>query len=139
MPAEPAVVPARQDPTVNFQELSAIEVHKENFVLDACIKLRDCLDAIKGDSETFFKNNVSTDDEAYLVFEDLLVENLQAEFNEVFNLDEIDTDTDSSSGSDIDSYSEVSSDEEEGSESASEESDDSLVAAAAESDVMDES
>lgn len=124
-----------REPATDYQELSSVEVHKENFVLGACIKLRDCLDAIKGDTETFFKNNVSTDEEAYMVFEDLLVENLQAELNEVFNLDELDSDSDCSADSDLESDSEESSDEE--SDEGTGESDDSAVTS--DGDTMDES
>lgn len=116
MPSEQPPVSDRRNPVAehHHQELSVTEVHKENFILAACIKLRECLDAINADAREFFQNNVSTDEGAYLVFEDLLVENLQAEVNEVFNL-EMEEETDDSEGSDLDS-SDFSSDEEDSEE-----------------------
>lgn len=105
----------KRDPTHathSKRGVTPADVEKENFLLDACLKLRDALDGIKGNARMFFQQNVSTDEDAYIDFEDLLIENLQVEINEAFDLDGEDSESDSDAGS----YSDYTSSEASGSE-----------------------
>jgi hypothetical protein len=96
-----------------------LQYKNEEFLLSACLKLRVFLDTLKTDAATYFDENAASahdtadeKDDAYMAFEDLLIENLQVEINEAFDI----ADADDSGYSDGSSYGDYSSSEESESE-----------------------
>ena len=96
---------------------------KEEFLLEACREMRAFLDKLKSDTTTFFYDTIASandsteeQEDAYMAYEDLLVENLQVEINEAFDIDDGDSDESEDEESSAYTGDYTSSSEEEGDE-----------------------